>query len=157
MEFLILKGGQIHGPFTEQELEAHLRGERFSPFDLGQTGRTPHWTPIAKLIEIELGPNDQIRPGWQVKVRTWAFRIRTLFESNPVRAGIYSLAIGAGLLIGARWPAVLCGPGFAGAAIAGCVLLARGKLVPGLVLCLATLAVALTLWVLLFAPSGAFR
>jgi hypothetical protein len=157
MEFFILKGGRIHGPFTGEQLETHLRDGRFSAFDLAQTGRTPRWTAIAKLIEIELGPNDRVRPDWQARARNWAFQIRNLFETDSLRVGIYSLGTGAVLLILARWPALLCGPWFFASAIAGCILLARGKVIPGLALCLATLALPITIWLLLFAPSGAFR
>jgi len=157
MEFFILKDGQILGAFSEQQLEEHLRDGQLSPFDLAQTGRTPHWTPIAKLIEIELGPNDQLRSRWNARVRGWIYQARFSLESEPLRTGLFCLSVGAMLLILARWPALLCGPWFAGAAIAGCILLARGKLVPGLSLCVATLVVVVALWTILFAPWAALR
>lgn len=149
VEYRVLKNGQVEGPFSEGEVVQHLQSGRYGPHDLAQTQESAHWTPLRKFFEIEVsaGAYEPV-PEWMRKVidlqgliTLAASTSRAVFLRDPLATGVLCLGIGCAIVVLSRIAPLLYLPWIVIALIAGGVLMVRGKVFSGVLLCLAAVLI----------------
>src|SRR3954469_14040121 len=128
-EYLILKRGNLEGPFEEDEVRRRLAEATLAESDLGRTPESYYWMPLHKLLGT--APAAEIAPAAEPEF--WVFladlreRAWIAFLHYPWESGLFLLGVGLFVAIFTFWPILLYGPFMVGAMVAGGMLFLRGK------------------------------
>lgn len=112
-EIYILKGGQILGPFSADDLRAGLERGEFSMAGFVQQGGLPLWQPVSRFLDPRVRPEHRaIAPDWR-SIMVWAaVRLRYDVGAGSLVLGLVCVAIGVLLVLLARWPMTFWLPWF---------------------------------------------
>ena len=84
-----MKGGQILGPFSIEELRAAVDEQQFDMADFVQTGGLAIWRPISRVLGVDGSiPIGAVAPDWQ-SILSWAWlRLKYNLEEQSLVAGL---------------------------------------------------------------------
>jgi S1-C subfamily serine protease len=154
MEYLVLKGHDTTGPFSEEELRRAFAGRRLDATDLIQPKGERHWTPLRKLLDqLDQGEDsastEPREPSIAEVLATMApERTPGLFAmigANPVLAGLAGVALAALLAYLSRWPQLVALPGLVLGVTAGIILVIRHRPLVGVAISLAAILLPIAL------------
>ena len=125
-QYYVLKGREILGPFSTEDLEAGLANGHFAGTDFVQVEGHASWLPLQHLIS---DPQDDMRgalaPTWGTILSWLWLRFRYNLGEQSLAAGIVCVAVGLLSLVLSRWPIVFWLPWTVAAAVAAFALLRR--------------------------------
>jgi hypothetical protein len=143
-EFLILKRGNLEGPFEEDEVRRRLAEGELRESDLGRTAESYYWMPLHKLLGTDPAPATETAapaeaPEFWVFLADLRERAWIAYLHYPWESGLVLLGVGLFVAIFTFWPILLYGPFMLATLVAGAMLFLRGKTGPGLALCAAAI------------------
>src|SRR6478609_4449544 len=134
-EYYVMKGGQILGPFSVEELRAAVDEQQFDMADFVQTGGLAIWRPISRVLGVDGSiPIGAVAPDWQ-SILNWAWlRLKYNLEEQSLVAGLVCLGLGVTALFLARFAFLswlIWLPWFVPAALAAVALMRRRQMIVG--------------------------
>ena len=152
MEISVLKNGETLGPFDEQEILDKVETGELSEDDMAMTEGLEEWTPLRLIIVREPAPGTLQAEidHWKRLAAPLPEQLKALFIGRPLGTGIVALLLGCILILFSVWPVLIFGPFVAAAIGAGVLLMARQRLLAGIVLMTLAIILPATLCVTLF-------
>jgi hypothetical protein len=150
-EFLILKRGNLEGPFEEDEVRRRLAEGDLAESDLGRTPESYYWMPLHKLLGT--APVAESAPPQEPEFRVFLADLRErawiAFLHYPWESGLLLLGVGLFVAVFTFWPILLYGPFMLATMVAGAMLFMRGKTGAGIALCAAAILLPIVVVLLL--------
>ena len=136
MDFYILRGRKILGPYAWEEVRDQWKRGELTGEDLTRSAIDHFWTPLARY-----------RAGASMaeRVRGWALgafaEVRGAVERHPWQTGLIWATAGCALVVLSHLPLLIYGPAIVVALWAAVILMVRGSVLAGMVLAIIALLV----------------
>jgi hypothetical protein len=145
MDMYVLKNGEILGPFKGEELVMQVEAGKFTVDDLAQPEGAAYWTPLRKLLDVQEEAPSGVLGGMRAYLPALRREVVAAFETRSWQTALLCLAAGTFFFLLSLWPALLWLPWFAAAFVASMVLIRAGQQRRGIVICVVSAFLPLTL------------